>query len=132
MIGPSANEITAMRWRVQVVLRVLAVLMFLIALGMAIARVPEFRYQSLFYGQGSRSTPRFLGVDWFLVPIVMVAGSLVIVLVSKLGMGLLVPLPRQGCPGCGYDLSEPASDRCPECGLRIGDAPTRDQPTESE
>lgn len=36
--------------------------------------------------------------------------------------GLLDDTDSLFCPGCGYDLRHLASDRCPECGLRIDTA----------
>jgi hypothetical protein len=119
MIGPSATDIIALRWRVRVVLRVLAMLLMLTAIGLAAARVPEFRYELWFHGAGSSSAPRVFGIDWFLPPIVMAGTAVALALVGQFAMRLLVPVPKPNCPGCGYDLSHPTSDRCPECGLPL-------------
>ncbi|MFI4915518.1 MAG: hypothetical protein ACIAS6_03290 [Phycisphaerales bacterium JB060] len=119
MPAPSAREIIALRWRLRVALRVLAVLLMLAAIGLAAARVPEFRYELWFHGAGSSSAPRFLGVDWFMPPIVLAGVAVALALLGEYGTRFFVPVPRPNCPGCGYDLRTPTSDRCPECGLPL-------------
>jgi len=127
MPAPSAREIIALRWRVRVALRVLAMLLMLAAIGLAAARVPEFRYQQWFHGHRS-SAPRFLGVDWFMPPIAMAACAVALALLGEYGTRFFVPVPGPDCPGCGYDLGNPTGDRCPECGLRLGGPRANDHP----
>lgn len=33
----------------------------------------------------------------------------------------IIQVPKPSCPGCGYDISEDAPARCPECGMRLRD-----------
>ncbi len=122
---PTAREIIATRMRVRVVLRVLAMLVLVAAIGLAIARVPEFRYQSWFHAHRS-SAPRFLGVDWFMPSIAMMGVAVLLELLSRYGLRFLVPVPKPICPCCGYDLADLASDRCPECGLWLRPSSAKD------
>jgi hypothetical protein len=43
-------------------------------------------------------------------------GSALCLLSSRIARWVVV-LPARACPGCTYDLPDPAPDRCPECGL---------------
>lgn len=120
MIGPSANEIIAMRWRVRVILRTLALFLLIGALAWAAIRVPEFRQVQKFAATGMHMKPRYFEPSWFAIPIVLAGGSAALALIGQSGLRLLVPVPKPNCPGCGYDLREPSGEKCPECGLVIG------------
>ncbi|MFI4915516.1 MAG: hypothetical protein ACIAS6_03280 [Phycisphaerales bacterium JB060] len=122
MIGPSANDIIAMRWRVRVVLRVLALVLLISALAWAAIRVPEFRRLQRMSATRIHLTPRFFELSWFAIPVLMAGSAAALALLGQFGLRLLVPVPKPNCPGCGYDLRKPTSDRCPECGLAIGAA----------
>lgn len=125
---PTAADIVALRWRVTVVLRLLAVLLAICALAWAAIRIPEFRQIQKFSASGMSMKPRYFELSWFAIPIVMFGSSIALVVVGQFAMRFLVPVPKPKCPGCGYDLSEPTSDRCPECGLHIG-TPRANDPT---
>lgn len=122
MIGPSANEIIALRWRVRVFLRTLALVLVIGAAGWALVRLPEFRQHLTMAGYGWNQSPRTFQPGWFGVPIVLAGSAIALVLIGQFGVRLLVPLPKPNCPGCGYDLREPSGEKCPECGLVIGAA----------
>ncbi len=119
MIGPSATDIIAMRWRVRVFLRTLAIILLIGALAWAAIRIPEFRQIQKFAASGMYMEPRYFELSWFAIPIVMVGSSIALVTLGQFGLRWLVPVPRPRCPGCGYDLSEPTGDKCPECGLPL-------------
>lgn len=120
MIGPSASDIIAMRWRVRVVLRTLAVVLLIGAVAWASIRLPEFRHiLKMATTTGMYMKPRFFELSWFAVPVVMAGSAIVLAGLGQFALRLLVPVPKPNCPGCGYDLSEPSGERCPECGLPL-------------
>jgi len=119
MIGPTADEIVRMRWRVRVALRVLAALLLTTAVAWAVIRTPEFFRLLLYHGPSSSASPRVIQPQWYGLCIAMVLTAAAAELAARLGMGLLVPVPKGDCPRCGYELAD-AVDRCPECGLRVG------------
>ncbi|MGD1916508.1 MAG: hypothetical protein ACFCBV_10015 [Phycisphaerales bacterium] len=123
MPAPSAQQIILLRLKVRVVLRVLAVVLLLVALGWASMRYSDYSYaQSLFAaGMGRPLGP--LHHSFFGIPILLGGMSIACVLLGQFALPLLVPVPKPACPRCGYDLANPTSNTCPECGLRIADQP---------
>lgn len=126
MIGPSASEIIALRWRVRVVLRVLAVMLLIFALAWTFARMPEYAVQMTMNPERRYDrfetfyAPRFFSITWFGVPCIMSIAAVMTFLLAQFGLRLVVPaVPKPNCPGCGYDLREPSGDTCPECGLPL-------------
>lgn len=116
-----------MRWRVRVFLRTLAIILLIGALAWAAIRIPEFRQIQKSAASGMYLEPRFFELSWFAIPVVMAGAAAALVLLGQFALPLLVPVPKPNCPGCGYDLSNPTGDHCPECGLRLG-APRANDP----
>ena len=91
----------------------------LIAVGLAvfwIARYAGDIFWALAYTRNASyltQQPFFLGLG------LLVAASLLMLLRSFL-VGWLLPLPKGGCPKCGYPTTVEAG-RCPECGLSSRD-----------
>ena len=59
----------------------------------------------------------FLTLYDFWVALAPVPVAAVLILTSERIARWIMPMPRPVCPECGYAL-QPATDRCPECGLR--------------
>ena len=119
MIGPSATEIIAMRWRVRIVLRLATLCLTVVALAWIALRLREFLQVRQIAASGFAPSPHPLDFEWFAVPVVILAVALFLALVAQFGMAMIVEAPRPRCPKCGYDLSKPTSEQCPECGLHI-------------
>lgn len=119
MIGPTANEIIALRWKVRTGLRLLAIVLLLVALGWASMRYSDYRYAQSMFAAGMGRPVAPLHPSFFGIPISLGAMSLALALIGQFALPLLVPVPKPNCPGCGYDLRNPTSDRCPECGLPL-------------
>jgi len=119
MIGPSATDIIAMRWRVRILLRLATLTLTIIALAWIALRLREFFEVRQMAGSGFARSPNPLDFDWFAVPVAILAVAFVLALVAQFGLAMIVEVPRAKCPKCGYDLSKPASNTCPECGLQI-------------
>ncbi|MEQ8843388.1 MAG: hypothetical protein RIB58_00930 [Phycisphaerales bacterium] len=119
MIGPSASDIIALRWKVRTGLRLVAVVLMLVALGWASMRYSDYRYAQGMFAAGMGRTVAPLHPSFFGIPVLLGAMSLACALLGQFALRLIVSVPRPDCPGCGYDLSNPTSDRCPECGLRL-------------
>lgn len=118
---PTAEAIITLRWRVRTVFRVLAVLLLVLAIVIAIPRISQFRTTQTWAAGGFAQPPDPTGWAWFGPSIAGAATAVALLVVSQFAVRLLVPIPRPNCPKCGYDLSEPTSNVCPECGLRIAD-----------
>jgi hypothetical protein len=56
------------------------------------------------------------------VPLRWVVLAVVLIALEGRLIRWLFPLPRVGCPQCGYPIAGRAFDRCPECGLVLGEA----------
>lgn len=126
MIGPSADDILAMRWRVRIVLRMATLVLTIVALAWIALQLREFLEVRQVANAGFRQMPHPLDFDWFAVPIVLLVVAVLLALVARFGLGMIVEVPRPRCPKCGYDLDKPTGDKCPECGLRLGHARAND------
>jgi hypothetical protein len=119
MIGPSASDVIALRWRIRAGLRLATLALTIIALAWAALRLREFLQVRRFAGTGFAPTPDPLALDWFALPIAIFAVAVFLALIAQFGIRMIVEVPKPNCPRCGYDLSEPSGDCCPECGLRL-------------
>src|SRR6056297_2322950 len=119
MIGPSASDIIAMRWRVRIWLRLATLALTIASVAWAALRLPEFLRVRRFAGTGFAPTPDPMALDWFAMPIAIFAAAVFIALVARFGLKMIVEVPKPKCPGCGYDMRKPTSDTCPECVLAI-------------
>ncbi|MEO1008641.1 MAG: hypothetical protein AAFX79_08745 [Planctomycetota bacterium] len=126
MPTPTAREIIAMRWRVRVALRGVAVLLLVAAMVIAALRIPTYNKEAAWAAAGYARPPELTSWTWFGVPLAAAAMAVALLLLARFAIAVLVPVPKPGCPGCGYDLSNPTSERCPECGLVIGALPPND------
>ena len=120
MIGPTATDIIAMRWRVRIILRVSTLVLTVVALAWIALRLREFLQVRQVAASGFARSPHPLDFEWFAVPIVLVVVAIFVALVAQYGLAMIVEVPKPKCPGCGYDLSKPSGEKCPECGLTIG------------
>ncbi|MEQ9095985.1 MAG: hypothetical protein RIE32_06950 [Phycisphaerales bacterium] len=120
MIGPSASEVIAMRWRVRILLRLATLTLTIISLAWIALRLRAFLEVRQMAGSGFARSPHPLDFEWFAIPIAILAVAFVLALVAQFGLAMIVEVPRPKCPGCGYDLSKLSGDKCPECGLLIG------------
>lgn len=121
MIGPTATDIIAMRWRVRIILRVSTLVLTVVALAWIALRLREFLQVRQVAASGFARSPHPLDFEWFAVPIVLVVVAIFVALVAQYGLAMIVEVPKPKCPGCGYDLSKPSGEKCPECGLVIGE-----------
>lgn len=120
MIGPTATDIIAMRWRVRIILRISTLVLTVVALAWIALRLREFLQVRQVAASGFARSPHPLDFEWFAVPIVLVVVAIFVALVAQYGLAMIVEVPKPKCPGCGYDLSKPSGEKCPECGLVIG------------
>jgi hypothetical protein len=120
VIGPSANDIIAARWRVRIVLRMATLLLTIVALAWIALQLREFLEVRQVASAGFGQMPHPLDFEWFAIPVVLLIVAVVFALVARFGLAMIVDVPRPKCPKCGYDLDKPTSDKCPECGLRLG------------
>lgn len=126
MPAPTAREVVNLRWKVRVGLRLVALALLLIAVSWVPMRYHDYRYARVLYSAGMAQPVRLFQPLYFGIPAALAGSAIACLLLGQLGLRLLVPVPRSWCPKCGYDLSEPVGDRCPECGLRIGDSRAND------
>jgi hypothetical protein len=120
-MSPSMEAVRRTRYWVVVVLRVVAALLVIAAVvGMwkLVARTVEYE---LWQRQGRNTMLRWsLPVSLLLSqgPFLLAAAALVRweTTVAR----WLVPMPRAGCPECGYAMTTGPGARCPECGLAAG------------
>ena len=121
-MSPTAHTVARTRWAVRVALR-LALLAVLLMLAwtiydeVAAHRKNQRAFAVMVTGAtppGGPSVFRFLNGtwQWLMIAALLLAADL-------FALRLLVPMPRRGCPGCGYDVDETKQQRCPECGLEV-------------
>lgn len=122
-MSPGADTVARTRWAVRVALR-LALLVVLLLSAWALYReigawrTNTQRIQQLRgAGRGTGGGPSvFLFISttwsWLMIAALLLAADL-------FALRLLVPAPRGGCPGCGYDVDPSKQERCPECGLAL-------------
>jgi hypothetical protein len=100
---PTADHVRMIRYTVLAVIRVTAFL-FLVFGAVSVLYIvlmAPFEQPSAF---------------WFFGAASVLPAALILALSVHL-VRWLVPMPAQDCPGCGYDLRQSTSDRCPECGV---------------
>lgn len=105
-------DVVRIRYFVRAALRLTGVLMFAMSISPAVSWFIEgFVDEDFFdlYYYADRITS---------VIVFIVAGVLLIFLNKSLAQ-LLVPLPQNECPRCGYSLRQLVSASCPECGLYL-------------
>ncbi len=123
MPAPSAQQIVLLRLKVRVFFRIASIGLLLAGVCWAATLIPDFRETQSLAAMGRARTPRLLSLDWFGIPIWLTGVAMVLGLLSRFGMRFIVPVPDSACPRCGYDLANPTSNTCPECGIRITDQP---------
>jgi hypothetical protein len=102
-----ARLLLRIAWSTALVLAILAV----------IREAPAYALLSKQAAAGAVPTPHV--AEEFVWSIAFAATACWLMVLDFLLLGWLVPWPRRGCPGCGYDLASLESDRCPECGLAL-------------
>ena len=94
MIGPSATDIIAMRWRVRILLRLATLTLTIIALAWIALRLREFFEVRQMAGSGFARSPNPLDFDWFAVPVAILAVAFVLALVAQFGLAMIVAAPE--------------------------------------
>jgi hypothetical protein len=57
---------------------------------------------------------------WMAMPLRWLVLAAALVFMERRLLTWIFPLPRQGCPQCGYPIAGRSFDVCPECGLNLG------------
>jgi MFS family permease len=113
---PSAEDIATGRWRLAAWLRVIALVGMLVSVPSMLSWLAEGLRDNDLWDYGYYASRMVLSIGG------AVGGILVFVLAPSLARALLpVPVATE-CPRCRYVLAGAGGDRCPECGLPVGDA----------
>jgi hypothetical protein len=119
-MNPSPASIARVRYWIVVGLRLAAAALVATAavLGWSILQTCV-RYELVERGVGGDHVP-VLDVLLELVrgPVALLAGAWIAVRFGPAAARWAVPMPRTGCPECGY-AATPGLERCPECGLAL-------------
>lgn len=117
-MSPNAHTVARARWAVRVALRLAALAALLMAVWALYGEIGAFRRHLATQSGGGParwSDSLYFIVTtwrWLIIAALLLAADL-------FALRLLVPLPRGGCPGCGYEVDESKQERCPECGLEL-------------
>lgn len=114
---PLAHNTTALRMLARLLLRIGWSTGLLLALVTFIRDWPWYARQNQLAAAGASVIPDLWRA--FAWTIACAVPALWMLTLDLFLLKWLVPPPRPGCPGCGYDLSALKSDRCPECGLLV-------------
>lgn len=110
---PDLASIMRKRYRMQRNLRFFAVLLFALSVIFAGFGAIELVGSLLSNGMPGFSV-------WYLCNAVpFLAGGLFLGMGSPRLVRWMLPLPKSGCPRCGYRLIALVEPRCPECGLDL-------------
>ena len=112
-----APDVVAVRMLARFVLRMAWSTALLLAIVALIREGPAYELLSRRAAAGAVPVPHVAEEFVWSIAFAATAGWLMVL--DFLLLGWLVPWPRRGCPGCGYDLASLKSDRCPECGLEL-------------
>lgn len=106
---PSVASVARGRYWVRTLIRIAAAVLITVAVLRSTTWVVD-----CVFGSGLLSLFSLMEFWEVLAPVPV---ALVILLCADRFARWLLPMPRPVCPECGYAI-QPATDRCPECGLR--------------
>jgi hypothetical protein len=110
---PDLASVMRKRYRMERNLRFAAVVLFVVWMMYFVFGVVSWIMESL----GGYRGARLFGVALGSTPFLIGAGFLG-VLSGRIARWIL-PIPKMGCPRCGYRLVALNEPRCPECGLDL-------------
>lgn len=110
------NRVRNLRYIVLVVLRVAAVIMlvggFYSFIMVVVTAGPSQGFSGLFSSQGR-------GFNWLAYNLGLWVPGILLAYKGRLISKWIVPMPRNECLNCGYQLRSLKADHCPECGSPI-------------
>jgi hypothetical protein len=115
-MGPSIATVMRRRYWTGSVLRIVALIM-------AVWGLLGFLNAALEQGPYLLSGGNMMVLAWMAMPLRWVVMGAALVAMERRLLTWIFPLPRQGCPQCGYPLAGREFAVCPECGLALGGEP---------
>src|SRR5262245_18719097 len=119
-MGASVGAIARVRYWIVVALRIDALALFVYAAVLLWRIVSRTLFYELFARGmgGNHLSPVYLLFEVALGPALVAAMGVACVRLGPGAARWLVPMPRGGCPECGYPAAA-GSARCPECGAPL-------------